>query len=97
MTACARSKKNGSDTEGCLKQKKTTEDSTCLTKPLVSRPGETMASVVLTDFWISLSGSACVAASHFAIPPQGSTTPQMGGDERNPNPTSQYIHRSIPA
>src|SRR5215831_3999227 len=41
----------------------------------------------LTDFWISLSRLACcgktLAASHFATPARGSTTPQMGGDERN--------------
>jgi hypothetical protein len=56
------------------------------------------ASVVLTDFWISLSRlPSSGKASHFATPPRGSTTPQMGGEKRNPNPTSQYIHRSIPA
>ena len=33
----------------------------------------------------------------FAIPPRESTTPQMGGEKRNPNPISQYMHSSIPA
>ncbi len=36
-------------------------------------------------------------ATQAATAPQGSGTHWMGGEKRNPNPTSQYIHRSPPA
>jgi hypothetical protein len=56
---------------------------------------------VLIDFWISLSRlrrrGKVSPASQVATRPRGSTTPQMGGEKLNPNPTSQYMHSSIPA
>jgi hypothetical protein len=95
----------GSSDRGCANKNKNQKKSGEGSKSWVHAPDATLRnSLSASAAFIALRSSRRLSRCTKAFPatqvatiPQGSGTHWMGGEKRNPNPTSQYIHKSPPA